>query len=147
MLLPVFPTIYLGRCVIEKRRPRLAEWALAFAPAIPVLITCFRLASATNPLWTRAKPDVTYYALPLQEKVVLGFRNALNQAFGQEHFNQVAHGVDSFFRHVVPANPGTLGLFIIVAMLGLAGMILFGGTKPIDKSRQVSIYTASPAST
>ena len=130
MLLPFFPIIYLGRCVIEKRRPRLAEWALAFAPAIPVLIHALILAGATNPLWTRAKPDVTYYALPLQEKVVLGFRNALNQAFGQEHFNQVAHGVDSFFRHVVPANPGTLGLFI-VAMLGLAGMILFGGAKPI----------------
>ncbi len=129
MLLPVFPIIYLGRCVVEKRRPRLGDWALAFAPAIPVLIHVLILAGAKNPLWTRAKPDVTYYALPLQEKVALGFRNALNQAFGQEHLNQLAHGVDSFFRHVVPANPGILGLFI-VAMLGLAGMILFGGTKP-----------------
>ena len=128
MLLPVFPIIYLGRCVIEKRRPRAAEWALAFVPAIPVLFHVLILAGAKNPIWTRAKPDVSYYSLPLQEKVVLGFRNAFHQSFGQAHFDQVAHGVDSFFRHVVPANPAILGLFVI-ATLGLTGMVLLGGTK------------------
>jgi hypothetical protein len=140
MLLPVFPIIYLGRCVIEKRRPRAAEWALAFVPAIPVLFHVLILAGAKNPIWTRAKPDVSYYSLPLQEKVVLGFGNALHQSFGQAHFDQVAHGVDSFFRHVVPANPAILGLFV-TATLGLTGMVLLGGTKaPVKKPPGHHLY-------
>ena len=128
MILPVFPIIYLGRCVTEKRRPRPRDWALAFGPAIPVLIHVLILAGAKSPIWNRSKPDGSYYALPLQEKVTLGFGNALNQSFGQAHVDQLAHGVDSFFRHVVPANPGILGLFG-VAMLGFAGIILLGGSK------------------
>ena len=37
MILPVFPILYLGRCIAGKRRPRATDWALAFLPAIPVL--------------------------------------------------------------------------------------------------------------
>src|SRR6476659_9123573 len=92
MILPMFPIIYLGRCVVEKRRPRAGDWALAFVPAIPVLIHILILAGAKSPIWTRSKSDVSYYSLPLLEKVALAFRNALNQSFGHEHLDQLAHG-------------------------------------------------------
>jgi hypothetical protein len=128
----VFPIIYLGRCFVEKRRPRARDWSLALVPAIPVLIHVLILAGARNPIWNRAKPDVSYYSLPLQEKVDLGFRNALNQSFGQQHLDQLAHGVDAFFRHVVPANAGILGLFI-AGVLGLTAIILLAGTKATDQ--------------
>ena len=140
MLLPVFPIIYLGGCLVEKRLPRAKDWALAFVPAITVLIHVLILASAKSPIWTRSKSDVSYYSLPLQEKAVSGFTNALNRSFGQEHWNQLAHGTDSFFRHVVPANPGILSLFI-VAMLALSGMIVLGGTKAsVPKSPSAHLY-------
>ena len=128
MILPVFPVIYLGQCLLEQRRPRAKDWSLAFVPALPVLIHVLILAGAKSPIWNRAKPDASYYSLPLQEKVVLGFKNALNQSFGQPHFDQLAHGVDAFFRHVVPANPNILSLFV-VAVLGFTGIILFGGSQ------------------
>jgi hypothetical protein len=140
MILPVFPIIFLGRCLLEKRPPGARDWSLAFVPAVPVLIHLLILAGAKNPLWTRAKLDVSYYSLPLQEKVVLGFRNALNQSFGQPHFDQVAHGVASFFRHVVPANPNILSLFI-VAVLGLTAILLFGGSKaPAQRPPSHHVY-------
>jgi hypothetical protein len=140
MLLPVFPIIYFGRCVVERRRPRARDWALALVPAIPVLIHVLILASAKSPIWTRSKPDVSYYSLPLQKKALSGFTNALNRSFGQEHWNQLAHGTDSFFRHVVPANPGIFGLFI-VAMLALSGMIVLGGTKAaVQKPPSAHLY-------
>lgn len=124
MILPVFPILYLGRCIAEKRRPYAKDWALAFLPAIPVLFHILVLGTAKRPIWYRSARDIDYQ-IPLYDKVALGFANALKRAFGQEHFDQLVHGVHSFFQHVAPANPGVFGLFI-GAVLGLIGVIIFG---------------------
>ena len=45
----MFPIIYLGRCLVEKRPPRARDWSLAVVPAIPVLIHVLILAGAKSP--------------------------------------------------------------------------------------------------